>query len=642
MKSLTVFLSIACVYIWGITPPINLSPGDVYSKSEEILRAHAHYKSFNPEVAERTLINFLEELDPLKTYLMEEEISIYLAPTPQLLSTIVGEYKSQKFSHFEEIYSLMLKAIERRNSLEAKIKKEDLLEEVHAKDVHEAGWAKNNKELTLKIVKIKSLQAKAARQLTSQEQSELFFQRIDKRRLNRERELIATSKLEQKKQAYTYFLKSFAYALDTHTMYFTPSEARQFLIQVQQRLFGIGAQLRDDLNGLSVVHIVEGGPASRSRELKVGDKIIAVNHEPVIGMDLSEAVELIRGTKGSKVILTLLRENTSGDEEKFDVILERDEVVLTERRYEAKVEPYGDGVIGHISLHSFYQDPVHSSSEDIRLAIEEIKAKHNLLGIVLDLRNNSGGLLPQAVNVAGMFLQKGVIASIKDCTGQCQRLRSLNEEATYNGPLIVLINRASASASEIVALSLADWGRALIVGEVSYGKGTYQTFTLEGTNPDKVNPQGEYKVTRGIYYTVGGRTPQLVGVEADIDVPGYLSYMDIGEKFSKYPLVNDQISPQFEDDLSDVHHLYRLRLKKAMEKNAQKKLSFLQKITPSLAKHSLLRIEQNPSYQNFLKEIHQLDKYDLDLDLVGQNDLQLEETMNIMKELIAIYPTQLN
>jgi carboxyl-terminal processing protease len=624
-------------YVFSITPPINITPYEVYTKTEEILKAHARYKSFNAEIAERALVNFLEELDPLKTYFIEEEIESYLFPTPETLTLITTEYKAQKFSQFEEIYNLMIKAIERRNSLEARVKKNDLIENVTAKEIHESGWAKTSEDLAHKIVQIKSLQDKAARQLASNEESELFFQRIDKRRMNREKELIANSKAEQKKQMYTYFLKSMSFALDTHTMYFTPAEARQFLIQVQQRLFGIGAQLRDDLNGLSIVNIVEGGPASRSKELKVGDKIIAVNHEAVIGMDLSEAVELIRGTKGSKVILTILRE-VDKTQEKFDIVIERDEVVLTERRYEVKVEPYGDGVIGHISLHSFYQDPTHSSSEDIRLAIEDLKAKYKLLGIVLDLRNNSGGLLPQAVNVSGMFLQKGVIATIKDCTGQYQRLRVLNEEPTYGGPLIILINRASASASEIVALSLSDWGRALIVGETSYGKGSYQTFTLEGTNPDKVNPQGEYKVTRGIYYTVGGRSPQLVGVATDIEVPGYLSYLEIGEKFSKYPLQNDMITPQFEDDLSDVHHLYRLRLKKTMEKNAQKKLSFLENIQPSLEKHSLQRIENNPNYQNFLREVRDIDKYELDLSLVGQNDLQLEETMNIMKELIALYP----
>ena len=264
-----------------------------------------------------------------------------------------------------------------------------------------------------------------------------------------------------------------------------------------------------------------------------------------------------------------------------------------------------------------------------------MKARHNLQGVILDLRHNSGGLLPQAVEVTGLFIDKGVVTSIKDHTGAIQRLRNLNEEVTWQGPLIILTNRTSASASEIVALALADYGRALIVGdETTYGKGSYQTFTLESSNPDRINPQGEYKVTRGAYYTVGGGTPQLTGVKANIEVPGILAYMEIGEKYSKYPLENDTITPLFEDDLSDVHPLYRVRLKKMLGKNIQKPSTSLEPLIPELASHSQSRIQKNANYQNFLTEVRQTDRYELDLNLVGQNDLQLEEALNVMKEMI--------
>ena len=390
--------------------------------------------------------------------------------------------------------------------------------------------------------------------------------------------------------------------------------------------------LRDDLDGFTVVQIVEGGPASNAKELKVGDKIIAVNHESIAGMDITEAVERIRGPRGSSAILTILRDTASA--ERFDIVIVREEIVLTERRFSARTEPYGGGAIGYLALHSFYQDPRHSSYSDLKQALDEMKRSHNLHGLILDLRNNSGGLLPQAVDVTGLFIDRGVVVSIKDHTGAIQRFRNLNEEISWEGPLIVLINRTSASASEIVALALSDYGRALIVGdETSYGKGSYQVFTL-GDNPDRINPQGEYKVTRGAYYTVAGNTPQLVGVRSNIEVPGLFNFAEIGERYTKYPLVNDTISPYFEDDLSDVHPLYRNRLKKLLHNHTQQKSTALQSLIPILKTHSEVRIQSNPNYQHFLSEVKAQEE--INPNLVGQNDLQLEEAFNIMKELVVL------
>ena len=627
---------ISFISLFGITPP-NISPHDAHSKAEEIFKAHAKHKEFNSEIANRLLINYLDELDPVKCYLTKEDINIYLNPSSELTKKMVEEYKKQQFTTYLVIYELFLKSTERRNSIEATIESLSLPVGVKSKDLQDGDWSADCNDLADRLLKIRALQKESAEKLATQEQSDIFFQRISKRRLLREKEFSCTSKAEQKKQMLSCFLKALASSLDSHTAYFTPGEARQFLIQVQQRLFGIGAQLRDDLNGFTVVQIVEGGPASHSAELRVGDKIIAVNHEPIAGMDITEAVELIRGPQGSSVILTLVRETQTSKEEKFELIIVRDEIVLTESRFSSRVEPYGNGVIGYLALHSFYQDPKHSSYIDLKNALDGMKANYKLQGVILDLRHNSGGLLPQAVDVTGLFIDKGVVASIKDHTGAIQRLRNLNDEVTWKGPLIILTNKTSASASEIVALALADYGRAIIVGDEStYGKGSYQTFTLESNNPDKINPQGEYKVTRGAYYTVGGGTPQLVGVKANLKVPGILSFMEIGEKHSKYPLENDKITPLFEDDLSDVHPLYRVRLKKMLGKNIEQRSFTLVPIIPELAIHSGSRIEKSANYQNFLTEIKGTEYHELNLDLIGQNDLQLEEAINVMKELILL------
>ena len=213
-------------------------------------------------------------------------------------------------------------------------------------------------------------------------------------------------------------------------------------------------------------------------------------------------------------------------------------------------------------------------------------------------------------------------------------------ETIWDGPLIVLVNRSSASASEIVAQSLQDYGRALIVGDDhTYGKGTYQTFTLNTTKENTVNPQGEYKVTRGRYYTVSGKRPQLTGVVSDIVIPGAISEMDVGEKFAKYPLENDQIKPNFDDDLSDVPFYQRDKVRQLYKFNLQPILHIYDAYLPQLKKNNQERLAQDLNYQNFIKEIKKKDNVPVDeenLQHFGQADLQLTEAMNVMKDLIYL------
>ncbi len=278
--------------------------------------------------------------------------------------------------------------------------------------------------------------------------------------------------------------------------------------------------------------------------------------------------------------------------------------VITESRYESSVEAFGDGVIGYLRLHTFYQDPETSSAADLQKAIEQMKKDHNVKGMVLDLRSNTGGLLAQAVTVTGLFITKGVVVSIKDETGKVQHMRDLDGKMVWDGPLIVLINKGSASAAEIVAAALQDYGRAIIVGdEHSYGKGSFQVFTLNGTQESKVNPEGEYKVTRGRYYTVSGKTPQMVGVIPEIIIPGALSASDIGEKTSKYPLQPDQIEDNFDDKLLDIPFLQRARVAKLYRFDLQQRLDIYTKYMERLKKNSEQRIKDDKGYQAFLKKL---------------------------------------
>ncbi len=636
-KKPLLYLLICCFFLEAKPP--QLSPKDVKVKLEEILKAHVCYKTLTPDLVLRTLQNFLEELDPTKTYFIEKEISHWLHPSDETLQTALSGFKIGDFSLFQEIHSVFLKAIERRNGIEEYLAEKELPKGVRSEEFKDLSWPPSYETLVDRILRIKALQLEATEKLGGDSQSR-FIQRLQKRRFNREQELTAASAEDRYKVTLSFVLKAVTSALDSHTNYFTPNEANQFMIQVQQRLFGIGAQLRDDLDGLTVMRIIENSPASQTNKLKINDKIIAVDHEPVVGMEITEAVELIRGEKGTSVLLTILRESGEGEErqsEKLDIELTRNEVVLEETRLETSLEPYGDGAIAMLKLFSFYQDPHSSSGSDIRKALKQIQKEHKLKGVILDLRSNAGGLLTQAVTVTGLFINKGIVVSIKDNMGKLQHLRELEGNPVWEGPLVVLVNQASASAAEIVAQTLQDYGRAIVVGdEHTFGKGSFQTFTLDPVNHPKINPQGEYKVTRGRYYTVSGKSPQLTGVSSDILIPGILSQLDIGERFAKFPLENDQIESHFSDDLSDISPFRRIQLGSNYKNNLQPRLFIYEPYIELLKGNSRLRISTNKNYQNFLTE---LDKKNFDADpieLFGQTDLQLAETLNVMKDLIFL------
>lgn len=640
LRKILLFIFILAIPFTSQCKLPELTPKLTHSKLNEIMKSHAVYNTLTPLIVKRTLTTYLEELDPTKCYFTESDIQSWIDPAEATIDRILDDFNHQSFKVFEEIHEAMTHAIHHRHELEKQIREEDLPAHVNAQEFKDMKWTKSDDELLTRLTRIKALQIEAASKLTD-EFKEKSLQRIAKRQTKYEDDILLNDPAHRQKMVLSNTLKAFTSALDSHTSYFTPDEATQFMINVQQRLFGIGAQLRDDINGFSVIKIIEGGPAASGKELKAKDRIIAVNGEPVVGMDISDAVELIRGEENTPVILTVIREtleNEVKNEEKLDISIKRGEVVLKETRYESSHEPFGDSAIGYLRLHSFYQDPDSSSATDLEKAIQNLKEEHRIKGLILDLRYNSGGLLSQAVNVAGLFITKGIVVSIKDETGSIQHLRELEGKTAWDGPLIVLVNRASASASEIVAGTLQDYGRAVIVGDDhTYGKGTFQTFTLNSTKNGAVNPEGEYKVTRGIYYTVSGKSPQLTGVQSDLVIPGALSETEIGEKFSKYPLENNSIAPNFKDDLSDISFFQRSKVRLLYKFNLQEKIDIYQPYLAKLKENLDYRINHNKDYQNFLKEIKKKDPLEEDEeDPFGQNDLQLIESYNLMKDLILL------
>lgn len=625
-----------------------ITPLETTQKMQEMMKGHASYKTLTPFLVKRILTNFLEELDPNKTYFTEPAIHQWLDPSNTLVDTTLEGMKKADFQTFDNIYSALGMAVLQRQEIDKAIQHDPLPKHVKAEEFKDMKWAKNDAELRERLLRIKSLQAEAAAKLKEQDR-EKAYQRIAKRKKIFEDEVLEKNPILRQKKILADVLKATAAALDAHSAYFTPDEAAQFMIGVQQRLFGIGAQLRDDINGFTVIKIIEGGPAAEGKTLKVKDRIIAINGEPIVGMDISDGVELIRGPENTPVVLTVMRQTKDANDvpknETLDITIIRREVILKETRFESSFEAFGDGAIGYLKLFSFYQDPESSSAEDLSKAISEMKKQTQVKAIILDLRFNSGGMLSQAVAVSGLFITKGVVVSIKDENGVIQHLRHLDEDVVWNGPLIVLVNRGSASASEIVTGTLQDYGRALIVGDDhTYGKGSFQTFTLNPSKNDKVNPQGEYKITRGRYYTVSGRTPQLTGVYSDINVPGPLSEEEVGEKFTKFPLENDSIKPSFEDDLDDIPASQRDNIRLLYNFNLQQKLTIYDKFLPLLISNSAQRVKNSKPYQEFLKEIKKKDS-ETEKEIVpeeepeatiGKEDLQLNETYNIARDLLYL------
>ena len=642
-----IFLLIVIFHFFKVDAKLpEIDAPKVKQKINDIMKDHASHKEMTPEILRRTLSNYIEILDPNKTYFIKDDIQQWLEPKDSLINQILNQFNDANFVSFFDIHEKMIEGIERRNKLDRKILGEKLPEKVSSKEFKDMEWLETEEELFNRLIRIKALRVETSAKL-SEELREKALQRIEKYQRKNEEEIQTEDPIEKDHLILSNVLKAVASALDAHTSYFTPGEATQFMISVQQRLFGIGAQLRDDLNGFKVIKIIEGGPAEAGKELKAKDRIVAVDGEPVVGMDIASAVELIRGKEGTQVTLTVIRE--SGDvkekkEEQLDITITRQEVVLKETRFESSYEPFGDGVIAYLKLFSFYQDSEYSSAKDLAEEIKRLKAEHNVKGLVLDLRYNSGGMLAQAVQVTGLFITKGVVVGIKDNTGAVQYLRDLDGQIIWDEPLIVLVNKASASASEIVAQTLQDYGKAIIVGDKStFGKGTFQTFTLNTTKDGVVNPEGEYKVTRGKYYTVSGNSPQLRGVISDVVVPGSLSELDIGEEFAKYPLENDSIKENFDDDLSDLPYSQRQRLRFMYKFDLQKREDTYKPYLEQLQKNSNMRVEKNKDYQALLKIIKSDDDIEIEDELeeerensIGQNDLQLIETYNIMKDLLSL------
>ena len=369
------------------------------------------------------------------------------------------------------------------------------------------------------------------------------------------------SRISREKEAehYERLFTSVTHAFDPHTDYMPPINKEDFDISMSGSLEGIGATLKEDENYIKVVSIIAGSPASKQGQLQAEDIIIKVGEgssEPIdiIGMRVKDAVRLIRGKKGTEVRLTIKKP----DDKVLTILLVRDIIQIEDTFVKGTTirdEKTGDN-FGYIKVPSFYRDfekirngdGGRNSAADVKAELNNFKSQ-NIKGLIIDLRNNGGGALADAVKIAGLFIKTGPVVQVKSSNGNVSTLADDDPSIAYTGPVIILVNRLSASASEILSGALQDYSRAVIMGgEHTHGKGTVQTvidlnFNVPFQNMDEYKPLGAVKLTVQKFYRVSGDSTQYRGVTPDLVLPDVMSGLKTGEQYLDFAMPWDTVEP---------------------------------------------------------------------------------------------------
>jgi carboxyl-terminal processing protease len=535
----------------------NLTCTDLPGVMKDFLSNHYAMKNLDDGIKTHTVDQMVKRLDITKTLLYESD----LVKLRQDLMGMFGTMREGNCVALQEVYSLFLTRARENEQFVKKFLgpgyKLDETVELNT-DLDKRPYVKTKAEKDELLRKFVHFQIANAtlegHSLDEAKKEQIHRYELQTRRLS-ERE---TDKLV------TSFAQAFALALDPHSSYLSPENMEDFHIQMQLSLEGIGASLSSE-NGFTIIEeLIPGGGAERTGLLKPKDKIIAVAQEGekpinVIDMDLRDVIKMIRGKKGTKVTLTILRQAEKTN--RFVVTIVRDRIDIKEQEakltYETRRVGPREYVFAIIDLPSFYGGETGDKScyEDVKGLLEKAKGK-NVDGMILNLSRNGGGILRDAVRIAGLFLGKGGVVATKDRQNNISVLangipsrqdregkisiRSFSKEdpaAIYTGPLVVLTSRVSASASEIVAGALKDYHRAVVVGaDHTFGKGSVQMLV------QLPHGFGGITVTIALYFLPGGASTQKTGVAADIVLPGLLSYEEIGESALDYPLPTQTIA----------------------------------------------------------------------------------------------------
>lgn len=479
----------------------------------------------------------------------------------------------------------------------------------------------------------------------------------------------------ESKDYFAIFLNVIVEEFDPHTNYFAPSDRDRFELQMSGKLEGIGARLQKKNDYIKIVEVISGGPAWRGEHVEVGDMIMKVKQEKekeavsVVGMRLDDAVKLIKGPKGTKVILTIKRVDGSIEEE----IITRDVVEIEETYAKSTLIKKEDKNYGLIDLRQFYFDMQNykerNAASDVKKEILRLKDE-GMEGLIIDLRGNGGGSLRTAVDMAGLFIKEGPIVQVASSGSKKEVLEDQDDEIVWDGPLVILVNELSASASEILAAAMQDYKRAIIIGsKQSYGKGTVQNLLdlNQWLRNNDMGDMGSLKLTTQKFYRVNGGSTQLEGVKSDVVMADRYSYINIGEKDYDNPLPYDKIEPA-DYEVWNGYLDYEKIIKKSMDRMAKsEQLKLIDENAQWIkSRRDITTVNLNyESYKNELesriddtKKFDAIDNYDnklryeslpFEIELMKQdttlldkrkrwhkslgNDIYIEEGVNILHDL---------
>tara|TARA_R100000935_G_scaffold58757_1_gene97597 strand:- start:33511 stop:35685 length:2175 start_codon:yes stop_codon:yes gene_type:complete len=519
--------------------------------------------------------DFISAMDPLKRYFLESDIKEF----SKYRTSIDDQIKSKDLSFFNAVYERYIKRNEEGKKRYTEVLEMpfdysvsetinvdyDNLQYVKTEKEMKDRWRQQLKFSTLSnyydLVEEKENAAKAKKEADEKGESYEPSENANLTRTEIEEKSRTQTKTSldeyfeftddlERKDYFATFLTTVVEEFDPHTNYFAPPDRDRFDLRMSGKLEGIGARLQKKNDYIKVVDVISGGPAWRGEHLEVGDLIAKVRQEDekesvsVVGMRVDDAVKLIKGPKGSKVTLTI----KGVDGTLRDETITRDVVELEETYAKSTIIGKEDKKFGLVNLPAFYFDMENykerNSASDVKQEIERLK-EEGVEGLVLDLRNNGGGSLRTAVDIAGLFIKEGPVVQVSSSSGK-EVYEDKDDGILWDGPLVILVNELSASASEILAAAMQDYKRAIIIGsEQSYGKGTVQNLVdlNQWLRKNDMGDMGALKVTTQKFYRVNGGSTQLEGVKSDVIMPDRFSYIDVGERDYDNPLPYDKIDP---------------------------------------------------------------------------------------------------
>lgn len=626
---------------------------DIPKVMERFFTFHIENKELSTTIIRRSMKLYIEHFDPERAYLLSEEMAPYLNMSEKRAKEVLARLQSQDYSDFFTLNGIMQESIVRAQAVRVFLARElahsaNEIEVLSA--IPSAKFPKTEKEL---IERQKSRMArfylfhKARTNLDSVERKAKVFELFEKKVQRFEKSYLfltaddtPMSREKVENLLTLRILKSFAKSLDTHTSFFSPEEAFEMRMSLEKQFEGVGVVLSEGIDGVMIAELIKGSPAEQSGQIQINDLLVEIDGMPTVNKSFEEVLEMLKRKEKTEIVLGFKRV-TAPNHNFFRVPLLKQSIHMKEERIQVGYDQVEGGIVGKISLHSFYEGNQGISSEkDIKEAIDMFREKGNLIGLVLDLRENSGGFLSQAVKVAGLFVSNGVIVISKYGKGDVHFLRNIVPKSYYNGPLVILTSKMSASASEIVAQALQDYGVALIVGdERTFGKGSIQYQTVTDAKADMF-----FKVTVGRYYTASGKSTQIDGVIADMVVPSQYAPYKIGEKYLEYPLPPDHMDAAFVDPLTDLDEKTRKLFQMRYLPFTQRVVGFWKKMLPALRKNSAYRMVHDPNFQTFLKKqaasqarANILPPNMIDEQAqIGPEDLQMKEAVNIVKDMIIL------